>query len=151
MELNKWKKLTDSLKAKLKGKNRHQPYTKIYSSLNHDEAGEITDPRPVTVDVGLKRPKSLQEQVREMIKNENFIKGLEQQGIESIKEANDFDVDDEEVITSPYEVSEQPMQEELLEPISDNGEPDEPVQTSTEEPNNIPADGNISADPAPAS
>lgn len=80
---------------------------KVASRL--DEFGaEVLDDTPVALPVRFKRPQNLIDQVREVIHQE----GLRAQdaGYESFEEADDFDVDDDPELKSPYEVDEEELE-----------------------------------------
>lgn len=69
-----------------------------------DERGnEIPDPTPVAIPSGFRRPPTLQEQIRALVRHERYIAGVNNGEIESIEEADDFDVDDEEFPASRWE------------------------------------------------
>lgn len=72
----------------------------------HDELGrEVPDPRPVSVPHGWQRPLTLQEEIRRYIRVE-MSKQAAQDGEETFEEADDFDVEDEDDLASPYEIPE---------------------------------------------
>lgn len=75
--------------------------------MPHDRQGrEIPDPVPIAVPAGLKRPESLTEQIRRLIRVD-MSQQAQDNGEESFEEANDFDIDDEdpEATFSKYEIS----------------------------------------------
>lgn len=75
-----------------------------------DELGrEVPDPRPVEWPLGLKAPLSIQDEIKRYVRAE-LSQAAGGAGFETFEEADDFDVDDEELLTSPYELQE--MQEE---------------------------------------
>lgn len=68
-----------------------------------DENGrEVLDDTPVALPVSFKRPPTLQEQMRAMIKQMSI--EASQEGAETLEEADDFDIGDDYDPTSPYEV-----------------------------------------------
>lgn len=70
-----------------------------------DEQGrELPDPTPLEVPVGFKRPETLAEQVRRLVRSEHFNAEREALGEETFDEADDFDVDDDFDPSTPYEV-----------------------------------------------
>lgn len=74
-----------------------------------NEAGqEVLDDTPVALPVRFKRPQNLIEQVREVIHQEGL--RAAEAGFESFEEADDFDVDDDPEIRSPYEIVEEEME-----------------------------------------
>jgi len=62
----------------------------------HDDQGrEIPDQRPITIPVGGYRPESLESMMRRMIR-ETSHRLAEEAGVETLEEASDFEVEDEE-------------------------------------------------------
>lgn len=64
---------------------------------------EIPDPRPMALPVDFKPPIPLDEQIRQLIKNNQIQGQLHAEGVETFEEADDFEVDDDPDPTSPYE------------------------------------------------
>lgn len=65
-----------------------------------DEDGkEIVDAKPVAIPAGFRRPETLAEQVRRLVRMEQ----MEDTGEETWEDANDFDVDDDFDPRSPWE------------------------------------------------
>lgn len=75
----------------------------------HDQFGrEIPDPTPVSVPANWQRPLSLHEEIKRFVRVEMSRQAADQ-GEETFEEADDFDVDDDEVDpASPYEFREMP-------------------------------------------
>lgn len=68
-----------------------------------DERGrEVLDSTPVAIPVGFKRPESLAETIRRLVRSQVSSYASEH-GLESFEEANDFDVDGDVPIKTPYE------------------------------------------------
>lgn len=63
---------------------------------------EVLDSTPVALPVGFKRPLSLNEQIRRLVKNELSNRAAAV-GAESFEEADDFDCEDDFDPKSPYE------------------------------------------------
>lgn len=79
----------------------------------YDERGrEIPDPTPVEIPLGFRKPESLTDQIRRLIRTQLSAVAVAE-GHESFREANDFDVDEEdpEAYLTPYQVV--GMQEEI--------------------------------------
>lgn len=75
---------------------------------------EIPDPRPVALPVGFTRPKSLQETMRDLLRNEEFRRNLERHEMETFEEADDFEAEDPDrdprfPDNSPYEQDFDPL------------------------------------------
>lgn len=73
----------------------------------YNELGEeVPDPRPVALPVGFTRPRSLQETMQHLLRNEEVRRALDAHGMDTFEEADDFAVEDDvDDITrgSPYE------------------------------------------------
>ena len=63
------------------------------------------DPTPVSLPAGYERQPSMIDVIKEQIKLAG--KELEQKGLESFEEANDFDVEEDNFYVSPYEIPEE--------------------------------------------
>lgn len=71
---------------------------------NPDRHYEHPDPTPMAVPAGFKRPLTLAEQVRRLVRSERFQQEMERQGFETFEEADDFDIEDDPVDPStPFE------------------------------------------------
>lgn len=58
----------------------------------YDEQGrEVPDPTPIEVDVGLRRPIPLGERIRQLVRDENLRRELDEKGVETFEEADDFE------------------------------------------------------------
>lgn len=70
---------------------------------------EYLDPVPKSASLGFKKPPTLQEMIKQMVQSENWRRAMDQQGMETFEEAEDFEVDDEELpIKSPWELQYDP-------------------------------------------
>lgn len=71
-----------------------------------DQGREIPDPTPIEVPLDFNRPLTLQEEIRRFLQIEaSYV--AQNAGFETFEEADDFDVDEEEVeFVSPYEIME---------------------------------------------
>lgn len=70
-----------------------------------DEKGrEVPDPQPVAIPAGFKRPETLAEQVRRLVRSEKLAQDAADQGFETFEESEDFEIDDDMFDpSSPYE------------------------------------------------
>lgn len=85
--------------------------------MKYNERGEeVLDTTEVEVPLRFKRPPTLQEQIKNMVRGE-ISRNAVRQGRESFEEADDFEVDDDELPPSPYEFSDMP-----IEKIMDKGD-----------------------------
>lgn len=84
---------------------------------------EIPDSTKPEVPLGFKKPESLAEQVRRLVRSEQMRLAAQSQGFETFEEADDFDVGDDFDPRSPYE--------EVFDPTAD---PEAPVPGATEPP-----------------
>lgn len=65
---------------------------------------ENPDPTPIALPIGVRRPPTLQEQIARLVRDETFRAALERHELESLEEADDFDIDDDTFDpTTPYE------------------------------------------------
>lgn len=68
----------------------------------NERGHEILDPEPMAIPLGFKKPETLAEQIRRMVKTE-MSQAAASQGQETFEEADDFDIGDDYDPTSPYE------------------------------------------------
>lgn len=59
------------------------------------EGRELPDPTPIEIPAGFKRPETLQEQIRRLVRTAISERAVDS-GAESFEEANDFDMDDDD-------------------------------------------------------
>lgn len=70
-----------------------------------DEKGrELPDPTPIAVPAHFKRPPTLQEQIRSMVRSEELRRLVESRDMETFEEADDFDVGEDFDPRSPHEL-----------------------------------------------
>lgn len=62
------------------------------------------DPTPVEMPIGYKRPESLQEQIRRLVRSEAWTQEMNRLDAETFDEADDFDVGEDFDPQSPYEL-----------------------------------------------
>lgn len=62
---------------------------------NPERHYETPDPTPVSIPSGFKRPETLEEQIRRLVRSARFADEVEAAGFETFEEADDFDVDDD--------------------------------------------------------
>lgn len=74
---------------------------KIAVRLDH-LGREIPDPEPLVLPSGFRRPETLQEQVRRLVRTSLSLQAAEE-GYETFEESEDFNVDDEVDPSTPYE------------------------------------------------
>lgn len=74
---------------------------------------EVPDPTPMAPPLGYKRQPSMHELIKDMVRSERLRQEAEAQGHESFEDADDFDVDDDDEIKTPYEVHETESVSEL--------------------------------------
>lgn len=71
------------------------------------DGNEILDNTPVAIPAGYRKPPTLQEQIRMLLRHERYQQAVESGEIESIEEADDFetgDPDDNDSFSTPYEM-----------------------------------------------
>jgi len=64
------------------------------------EGREKLDPKPVAPQIGYKKQPTIAERLKEMVRSERLKMEAEAQGAETFEEADDFDVDDDQVENS---------------------------------------------------
>lgn len=71
----------------------------------YNERGEeVQDSRPMALPVGFSRPKSLTDTMKSLLRNEEFRRALDEKGVETFEEADDFDCgEDDPLGSTPYE------------------------------------------------
>lgn len=94
--------------------------------MNFDDKGnELPDPTPIAVPAGFARPETLAQQMARLIRSHEYQRRLSDAGAETFQEANDFDVDDEEIEVNPtrYErmAEEHPQERELRDHLRSKG------------------------------
>jgi len=102
------------------------------------EGREILDPTPVAPPVGYKKQPSMADHIRDMVRSERLRQEAEAAGAESFEEADDFDVDDDPEISTPYEVYETEPVRELARRLKEE-EATPPAPPPSESPEPAPA------------
>lgn len=72
-------------------------------ALLNSDGSEVLDSRPLALPIGFERPESIQETIRRLVTDRSIQADLAASGAESFEEADDFEVDDDLPIDSPYE------------------------------------------------
>ncbi len=72
------------------------------TTLN-DHGHEILSDKPIALPMGFKKPETLAEQVRRLVRHEQFAAALGEPDKETFEEADDFDIGDDFDPTSPFE------------------------------------------------
>lgn len=86
-------------------KEIYEQMKKARHSMDY-QGRDLVNPLPMNVPIGVKRPPSLKEQIQRVIRQEVSYHAYHQ-GMESIEESEDFDVEDGDEVeefVSPYEV-----------------------------------------------
>jgi hypothetical protein len=74
-----------------------------------DERGrEILNTEPLKIPTRLRRPATIQEQIQSAIRNQVSLDAMKK-GHESFEDAEDFDVPEDEIISTPYEMDFDPV------------------------------------------
>lgn len=66
--------------------------------------GETLDDKPMAIPAGFRRPETLQEQVARLVRHERFQAELDANDIETFDEANDFDMEEDDIVFSKHEL-----------------------------------------------
>jgi hypothetical protein len=59
--------------------------------------------KPMQIPIGFKKPTNMKAKIHEMIKNERLMYELDNAGLETFEDSEDFDIGDDYDPTSPYE------------------------------------------------
>lgn len=106
---------------------------------------EDPDPTPLAIPVNFRRPPSIEEMIQKYVRTELSTRAQDQ-GAETFEEADDFDVDDDPELRSPYEIT---ADHELAHELAKTKTPPPSKQDSP--PPGGPADGPPAAAPLSAS
>jgi len=100
--------MAQTLKEKLRNFVEEIPLIKAPKKhdLKHTKDGrEMVSGIPKAKPLGYKKHKTIQETIREMIRSEQLRREAEAAGLETLEEADDFEIGDDFDPTSPYEYS----------------------------------------------
>jgi len=90
--------------------------------LTHD-GKELLDQTPVAIPVGFKKPESLQDQIRRLIRMEQYQALVNSGEAESLEESDDFDIDEDMPdFSSPWELQADEMYREALQAAQETSE-----------------------------
>lgn len=78
------------------------PVVNALSSYN-TRGEEIPDPKPSGLHLSFKRPLPLGERIRKLVQNELLARELDEAGVETFEDADDFDVPEDPIDPTPYE------------------------------------------------
>lgn len=84
--------------------------SRLDTAYINEKGQEVLNPKPTVLELTT-RPPSLKEQIQRLVKSELSLQAMSQ-GRETFEEANDFEVDDDPMPTSQFEM----MAEEFLPP-----------------------------------
>lgn len=73
------------------------------------EGREILDSAPMAIPAGFKRPDSIADQVRRLVRSHELAKAAEAAGLETFEESEDFEVDETFDPHTPYELQWDPV------------------------------------------
>lgn len=96
------------------------------ANYTEDKRAEIPDKKPVAMPIGYERPESIQEMIARMVRAHSDI--ANNVGLESLEEADDFDIDDDTDLHSNFQLTD--MQEET--PRYVDRKPDTHTRRSTD-------------------
>lgn len=74
-----------------------------------EEGREILDPTPMAIPAGFKRPDSIADQVRRLVRSHELARAAEAAGLETFEESEDFDIDETFDPHTPYELQWDPV------------------------------------------
>lgn len=73
---------------------KYKELSDLVESIMDENGHEVPNPRPMEIPTGFKRPSTLRDQIRRILRTEISLKAMEHE-MESFDEANDFDVTDD--------------------------------------------------------
>lgn len=121
---------------------------RVWSERHHHRNGkEVVDPTPHAIHVDL-APLSQEDRLKAMLESERFMAQARASGMETIEEANDFDIRDDaedEMLATAYELFGLEMEDEVFLDEEDV-KPDEPQSGSPSE--EVPQGAEDEAKPA---
>lgn len=87
-----------------------------WKSRGMNESGQLMpNPVPVAPPVGYERKPSLAEQIRDAVRSEQLAAAARAAGAETFEESEDFDVEDDQQLHSPWENEFDPELSEIIE------------------------------------
>lgn len=90
-----------------------------------DEHGrEILDPTPLALPVGFKRPETLEAQIQRLIKG-RMSQAAAEAGYETFEDAEDFEIDEDDEPSAPYEMNFDPILGREISPEMVKSNPDQ--------------------------
>lgn len=104
-------------------KELFQELSKLERSRLNERGWEVPNPKPMELIAGMRKPETLTEQVRRIMRTE-LSRQASAQGMETFEEADDFDVDDGFDVDEPTTQYQQ-MQEEFIFEQADSSQPTE--------------------------
>lgn len=111
--------IVDKVKGILRRKPRQldlEAYLqKLHEKGLHPDGTPVLDPVPIAPPVGYKKHPSMVEIVRDMVLSERLAQAAREAGAETLEEAEDFDVQDDYDLQSPWENDFDPPLVELIE------------------------------------
>lgn len=74
--------------------------------LNHQTGREDPDQTPIAIPIGFSQPESIESMIARAVRSHAFMEAARRNNRETFDEADDFDVDDDPELKSPYEIDE---------------------------------------------
>jgi hypothetical protein len=81
-------------------------HRKRHARYSDESGGEVVSSQPVEAAIRLKKPPTIQEQIKEAVRNQKIADALAGEEAETFEEANDFDVGDDYEPDSGFEIDE---------------------------------------------
>lgn len=78
-------------------------------STHNDKGEEVPDSKPASLHVNFVRPVPLGERIRKLVQNELLAREMNERGVESFEEADDFNVGDDVDPSTPFEENFDPL------------------------------------------
>lgn len=100
----------------------------------NENGHEVPDPRPVARPLHIGVPETLAQQIQRMVRSE-LSQRAAAQGHETFEESDDFDVEEDEDLSSPYELSDRNFEDYGNGPDDQRASHGKPVGKQTADPN----------------
>lgn len=97
--------------------HKFNPDTGEFVLVQDNRGHEVPDPKPLEVPAGFKKPELLADTVRRLVRSEQFQRDLDNAGLETFDDADDFEVDDDFDPSTPYETFFDPVLGKEITPL----------------------------------
>lgn len=122
--MNFWDRLKEMGVNIIKGSEVEPERREKRTNFRHDEKGhEILDGTPVEPPIGYQETEPLHVLIARLVGNEMMKRELADEGFETLDEAEDFYIDDDDYVPSPYDVDFEPSDASFRRALEEEKEP----------------------------